>query len=179
MNIEIIDEIDMSIENDEKIRDGLCISFPEDKDIFGKSRYWNGVVPELSIVLSDENLIIAHIAIVSREIMVGENADLNIFGIQNVYVLPNYRGKGILNSIMYKALEVSTQRAFDCGLLFCLPSLEKVYEKYGWKSLSGQKIFEMDENGNKILKEKGLGMYYPVQVHVFPQGDINLMGRSW
>ncbi len=179
MIAKVIAEADISTVLDRRIKEGLCASFPENKDFFAKSRYWNGVAPEFSIVGMEGENVIGYIAVISREIQVGSNTMLSIFGIQNVFVLPEYRGKGVLDIIMDKTLNESGKRNYDCGLLFCMPVLEKIYVRSGWKTLKNVSVFEMDEKGIRIPKTKGICMYYPGGISQFPKGDINLMGKSW
>ena len=179
MITKVINEKEISTETDQKIKQGLCICFPDNYDFFSTSRAWNGVSPEFSVVGFENGDIVAHAGVIRREILIGDSTKLTIFGLQNVFVLPEFRGKSLLTPIMHQIEESVNERNFDCGLLFCKPKLEKVYSKYSWKKLSNR-VIRIDENGQATsLKEKDIAMFFPLIISNFPKGNINLQGREW
>ncbi len=180
MVVKVLEERDISDEIDKKIKEGLCISFPDSKDFFSTSRYWSGDKPVFSVVGFDGSKVVAHIAVIERDIEVETTGRLKVFGIQNVFILPELRGQKILDGIMDEVYAEVKKRGYTFGLLFCIPKLEKVYARYGWKKLTGTDIFKLDDNGEKApFGDKGIAMYYHTGSTGFPPGDINLMGRSW
>ena len=127
MIIKTIEESDLSLETDQEIKDALCMCFPDCYDAFSESSAWHGSSPEYSVIAIQDEKIIAHVGVVHREISVKGVAALTVAGIQNVFVFPEHRGKGLVDKIMQEAMNVAAKKKFDCGLLFCVPALEKIY----------------------------------------------------
>ncbi|MDD5728954.1 MAG: GNAT family N-acetyltransferase [Victivallales bacterium] len=179
MKLKIIDEAAMTSEFDRAVRDALCRCFPGDAAIFSRSRAWHGSAPAWSIIMFDGERIAAHAGIVDRTIAAGETL-LRVAGIQNVFVLPEYRGTGRGAELMTAAMKEAGKRHFDAGLLYCIPQLEKVYAQCGWRLLPERQIVRIDENGNQVsLPAKNITMFFPLQVRAFPDGVINLRGNDW
>lgn len=179
MNLKIIDETEIAPELDLEIKEALCRCFPADAEIFSRSRAWHGSVPAWSVILVDDNCIAAHVGIVDRTVKVGE-AFARAAGIQNVFVLPEYRGMGFCEKVMYVAMKEAEKRNFDAGLLYCVPQLEKVYAKCGWRLLPERKIVRIDETGKHVpLPDKNITMFFPLKMRRFPEGTINLQGNDW
>jgi len=183
LKIEIFNENEISSELDRKIRKGLCTSFPQYADHFGETRSWHGVYPVSSVVgfSDDENSrVIAHVGIVQRQILVNRNNKLVIFGIQNVFIHPDHRGSGLLGSLLNMVVEYVEDGSFDCGLLFCIPELERVYNRFSWKKINNPRIVKVDENDKEeLIPEKNIAMFYPLRLTEFPEGDVNLQGNDW
>lgn len=127
----------------------------------------------------DDNCIAAHAGIVDRTVKV-EKTFIRVAGIQNVFVLPEYRGVGLCEKVMDAAMQEAEKRNFDAGLLYCVPQLEKVYAKCGWRLLPEREIIRIDENGKHIpLPPKNITMFFPLKMQEFPEGKINLQGNDW
>ena len=81
-----------------------------------------------------------------------------------------------MNAAMVKAAEYG----FDFGLLFCIPDIEKVYERSGWIKLPHSSIIVTDESGRDgTLPGRNIAMYFPLNRQYFPVGDIHLQGNDW
>ena len=179
MILRIVNESDINKALDEQIRKGLCRCFPADFEVFSNTRAWHGSAPAWSVILEEDDRVIAYCGIVDRVIKVGDEV-IHIAGIQNVFVLPDYRGNGLCDMVMNKAMEEAQSRGYECGLLFCVPRLEKVYTRCGWKLLPKEKIFRIDERGQRVqLPEKNIAMFHPLSRTVFPDGIISLEGNDW
>jgi predicted N-acetyltransferase YhbS len=126
MKLSLIDERTMPAPVDAEIRRGLCICFPGDAALFSRSRAWHGSAPEFSVVLEDADRIVAHAGVVARTIGVGQTL-LRVAGVQNVFVRPEYRGRGLSIRVVEAAIQEAAGRSFDAGLLFCVPALQSVY----------------------------------------------------
>jgi hypothetical protein len=87
-----VQEPDIDETLDARIKTSLCRCFPNDSDTFGKTRAWHGSYPSFSIVMEDRDDIVAHVGIVDRTVRVGDTS-LRVAGIQNVFVLADYRGQ--------------------------------------------------------------------------------------
>jgi len=179
MNLKIINEAEVTSELDLEIKEALCRCFPGDAEIFSRSRAWHGSAPAWSVIMVDNNRIAVHAGIVDRTVKVGETF-VRVAGIQNVFVLPEYRGMGLCEKVMAAAMQEAEKRNFDAGLLYCVPKLEKVYAKCGWRLLPERKIIRIDENSKHIpLPAKNITMVFPLKVREFPDGIINLQGNDW
>lgn len=179
MNVLTVLEPEVTTDLDAAIRKSLCIAFPEDASIFSQTRAWRGSSCSWSHYIEIGDRIIAYAGVVDRHIKVGNNI-FHIAGIQNVFVLPEYRGQNLSDRIMKIAMEEAGHRSYDAGLLFCLQTLEKVYARYGWLLLAGRSIIRIAENGaEKSLPEKNITMSYPLKQATFPYGDIHLQGNDW
>ena len=163
---------------DERIRAGLCIAFPPDVPVFRKTRAWHGSAPQYSVVVEDAARVAAHVGVVRRRIAVG-GTPLGVAGVQNVFVLPEYRGKGLSRRVMRAAMTEAAHRGFDCGLLFCVPPLEKVYAPDGWQNLGRRQVVRVEEGREVPIPDKNIAMFYPLRVAAFPEGLIHLGGNDW
>lgn len=176
----IIDEIAISSEIDKKIREGLCRCFPENTKIFSKTRAWNGESPIFSVLGFNNNNLIAHTGVISRKIRIDSGEELTIFGLQNVFITPEYRGKGLLAIIMEELMKRVKNMQFDHGMLFCRPELEKTYSKFSWQRVSNNRMFFLDNGSIKsALPKRHIAMVYPLIKSRFPIGDIDLQGSTW
>jgi GNAT superfamily N-acetyltransferase len=54
-------------------------------------------MPAWNVIVEDAGMVVAHVGIIDRVIKAG-NRQLRIAGIQNVFVLPEYRGQGLSGS---------------------------------------------------------------------------------
>ncbi|MDD5699536.1 MAG: GNAT family N-acetyltransferase [Victivallaceae bacterium] len=179
MKLKVINEAEITPELDFEIKKALCRCFPDDAEIFSRSRAWHGSVPAWSVILFDDSHIAAHTGIIDRTVEVGETC-LRVAGIQNVFVPSEYRGRGLCEKVMSAAMEEAERRNFDAGLLYCVPKLERVYAKCGWWLLAEREVVRIDENENQVpLPAKNITMFFPLKVRTFPDGNINLRGNDW
>lgn len=180
MDIVVVNELDVDRDLDEQIRRGLCQCFPENTAIFSNTRAWHGSAPDWSVIMRDPSgRIIAHVGIVDRAIRVGTQS-VRVGGIQNVFVLPEFRGQGLSDRVMEQAADVMLQQAMDFGLLFCLSGLVKVYQRTGWKLIEPVEIARIDEHGATLpISDGHVTMYLKLHDHVFPGGPILLQGNDW
>ncbi|MCK5737286.1 MAG: GNAT family N-acetyltransferase [Spirochaetaceae bacterium] len=176
-------EEEITDELDQQIRDGLCRSFPQYAAHYKKTRYWNHIVPVSAVAgftADDNDELIAHAGIIQREILINGYGSLSIFGIQNVFIHPEYRGKGLLGPLMEGIVSTVKGGGFDCGLLFCFPELDKSYSAYSWARISNKKIIAVNEKGEKTpIPAENIAMFYRLKIRDFPKGDINLQGNDW
>lgn len=179
MNITLVQERDVSRRLDEKIKESLCLCFPDDVATFSVTRAWHNTAPSWSLYSEDNDRIISHVGVVDRSIRVGDKV-VRIAGMQNVFVSPEFRGKGFCDALMNAAMVKAAEYGFDFGLLFCIPDIEKVYERSGWIKLPPSSILVADESGKEgVLPGKNIAMYFPLKLSAFPVGDIHLQGNDW
>lgn len=173
----IIDEVNMTESMDARIRAGLCTCFPRDTAVFSQQRAWHST-PTYSVVVEHDEQVVAHAGVVSRQITVGAQR-LLVAGVQNVFVLPEHRGRYLVDQVMAAAMNEAKVRGHDCGLLFCLPALEKVYRRCGWDTVSCREVVRIEQGIEKPLPESNIVMFHPLQVAQFPPGPIHLCGNDW
>jgi GNAT superfamily N-acetyltransferase len=178
----IANEQDVSPQQDRSIRAALCECFPADVSVFGVTRAWHGSAPSFSCWLELDQACIAHVGVVDRVIRVGESSNIHVAGIQNVFVVPAYRGRRLIDLLMYSAMAVAHQRSFDQGLLFCVPELESLYQRQGWRKISDRLVTRRDSSANNTvvpLPPYNIAMSLPLHQPDFPDGNIDLQGDDW
>ena len=179
MFIEIIPESEIDPTTDAAIRQGLCACFPPDVAVFSKTRAWHGSAPVWSVVVRHEGCVAAHTGVVDRTVRVGDR-QIRVAGIQNLFVLPEYRGRGLCDQVMEAAMSEASKRDYDIGLLFCVPELARVYERCGWSNLGCRDVIRIDERGlDAALPTKNITMFYPLATSEFPDGSVHLQGNDW
>jgi nodulation protein A len=179
MEIRIIDEDQITSGLDREIKDGLCRCFPPDVEVFSKSRAWHGSSPAFTVIGLEAGKIVAHVGIVDRTIRVADVL-IRVAGIQNVFVLPEWQKRSLSAEVMNSAMAEASRHGFDCGLLYCIPELEKVYCRCGWQRIADRDITRIDENNQELpIPGKNIAMFYPLQLTTFPDGAIHLCGNDW
>ncbi len=179
MRIEIVHELRMPAETDRQIRAVLVACFPKDAAIFAESRGWHGSQPVFSAVALHGERVIGHVGVVDRVVTMG-GAKIRIFGVQNVAVLPDFRGKGYVDHMLAAVAGEAERQAFDMGLLFCGPLLEKVYRRCGWRTLSPRAVEIAWRSGQRDQLDPAiLAMIYPLRMQEVANGPINLNGPDW
>jgi len=123
--------------------------------------------------------VIAHAGIVEREIRAG-TTPIRVAGVQNVLVLPEFRGQGLFRQVMCAAMEEARRRGLDLGLLFCTPEIGRKYTRLGWLLLTGRQVTRIDEHGRaQPLPAKNVTMFYGLRLEAVPPGDLHLQGNDW
>ena len=179
MTPRIVAETSLTKQEDAAIRSSLCECFPADREIFAVTRAWHATYPTWSVIVEHQNRVIAHAAVVQREILVGAERILAA-GIQNVFVVPEYRKTKQFRQIMSVAMQESLRRKLDLGLLFCDRNIAKIYGRLRWRLLKERKVIRVDETGRfQTLPEKNATMFYPLRHPNIPPGDIHLLGNDW
>jgi GNAT superfamily N-acetyltransferase len=174
-----VDERDVTVELDRAIRAGLCECFPPDFAVFSRTRAWHGSHPAWSVVVEHETQVIAHAGIVERVILAGRQA-VRVAGVQNMFVLPRYRGQGLFPQVMAEFVREALRRRLDLGLLFCTPQIAVPYARLGWQFVHARRITRIDEQGEpQPLPANNVAMRYPLGRAELPAGDVHLQGNDW
>ncbi len=175
----VVTEESLTAAEDAAIRVALCRCFPPDREIFSKTRAWHGTLPTWTVIVQQEELVIAHAGIVEREILVGQER-VRAAGVQNVLVVPEHRKSDLFRQIMSVAMAEALRRQLDLGILFCTADLARIYAWLGWRLLKDQSVVRVDEEGRfQSLPEKNVTMFYPLMRADIPPGDIHLLGNDW
>lgn len=175
---EIIEEDTISEVDDLAIRKFLASVFKDDEEIFLKSRHWHGSAPTYSIVAKSHDALCGHIGIVVRTLRAGE-AQVTVAGVQNLGVPREFAGKGIGHHLLDDAMQEADQRGIKFGFLFCVPRLEKYYQRNGWVTVPGVPTMNLDGGPDEPIPGKNITMVRPLTSETFPSGPIHLQGPDW
>jgi predicted N-acetyltransferase YhbS len=174
----VVDEGEMSPELDAAIRRALCLGFPADAAVFARTRKWHGSSPAYSVVIRNGEEVLAHVGVVDRRVRFG-GREVRAAGIQNVLVLPQHRGQHLSDLVMQVAQEEAARRGFDCGLLFCVPTLASLYARMGWLALASDVVRVDDDGALAPIPGKNIGMFLPLRLRHAPPGLLHLGGNDW
>jgi predicted N-acetyltransferase YhbS len=176
--LRVIEEHQMGAATDATIRELLCVCFPDDVSVFGKTRLWHGSAPAFSLVHEQKNRVLGHVGIVVRQIRCGSERVI-VAGVQNLAVHPELRGSSLSRQLMIEAMSEAKHRGINWGLLFCLPRLEKFYSNLGWRTIHA--VAQMDDGcgGKLVIPPKNICMAICLCSIPFPGGNIDLQGADW
>lgn len=178
LQLRVINESKIDPALDKEIRRGLMICFPDDNDIFSRTRRFHGVISLYSVIIEQNKTVCAHLIIIDRTILINQQP-FQIAGIGNVYVLPDHRGKGLSDQILKASMLHAKKIGFDFGLLFASDFSQKVYARNSWKKTGKRKITHTVNGQQTPLPPQTIAMYHPLKTTVFPQGPIDLQGIVW
>ena len=123
--------------------------------------------------------LVSQIGIVDRTIRVGGQS-LSVAGIGGVATHPEFRRQGFTGILMETALEQMRQRgsheAYDFAMLFCSNHMVPYYTKRGF-CLVYNPVYVL-ESGKWILFADNK-MILPLSGKPWPEGELDVNGRSW
>jgi predicted N-acetyltransferase YhbS len=178
MQTRIVKETEITEKLIAAIRKTLAICFPHHKDEFSKTHSLNDNKPAFSVIIEDGGNVIAYVGVIDRTIKVGDRK-YRVAGVQNICVLPKYRGRQLSDSILQAATAEAHQQKFDFGLLFTQEKIKKVYTHNGWLEIKSRKFIRTKNSINIEMPPESIKMYYPLAVKDFPTGDVDLLGNKW
>ncbi len=179
MHLRIIDEQRMDHATDHAIKAALVVCFPDAVANFSQTRVWHGSAPAYTVLMESDGTVIAHLGVVQREIRVGDQP-VSMAGVQNVCVRPEHRGRGLVDQILNESMLEAHRRHIDLGLLFCVPKLEKVYARCGWRPATPRVIQATRTSGERYqLDDHNILMFHPLRIDQLPPGDIDLIADDW
>ena len=174
----IVDERDMTPDLDARIRDGLCICFPNDRDTFSRSRSWHGSHPSFCAIVEDAGEVIAHVGVVDRTVRITDSP-VRVAGVMNVFVLPSHQGLRLSDIATAAAMAEAAGRGFDLGLLFCTRPLVGVYGRMGWL-LADNPVIRVESGMEYPLPDGNVPMFLPLRRQAISTGAIiHLCGNDW
>ncbi len=176
---EVVNDEAVSARLDRLIRETLAACFPADEEHFSRDRSWHTRPAWVVVALDADGTVAAHCAMVERTVVVGGHTSVPVAGVQGFSVLPGWRGTGLSDRIMERAIEEARRRGVGAGLLFCLPELEKVYARTGWRTLDASVSMRDDHGESAPIPGKNIAMAVTLGMASFPAGDIDLMGSDW
>lgn len=181
LTIKVIPEEDFPPQLDSQIKKQLVEAFPHSAWYLAENRGWKGTFPQWSVVVFDsEKSPIAHIGVIERTVTVGGD-NFNIFGLQNVYVIEEYRGHGVADKMLSVIEGEALRRALHFGLLFCRPHVESLYLRGGWEPLGRPKIYLSNDEGEVVERPfvHDSLFFKPITLSQVPKGEIDFNGPDW
>jgi hypothetical protein len=176
----VVNEQDISPQLDRAICKMLVACFPADREYYRSQSWWHCVPVYRVIGKNGKGSIAAHTAVVERTVIVGPALfKVRVAGIESFCVLHDYRRTGLSNKMMSIAMEESSKRNFDTGLLFCRKPLEKLYNAMGWSRLDANVYMTDEKKGKTLIPARNITMFYPLTVIQLPAGNIDLAGTDW
>ncbi len=82
-------------------------------------------------VMLQGNTVISHASVISRAIDVN-GEQFRVAGLGGVFTKKTYRNKGHGSHVVRATMKSMDDGSYDLGVLFCLPSNQRLYEKLGW-----------------------------------------------
>jgi GNAT superfamily N-acetyltransferase len=175
----VVDEDRMPADLDRKIRETLVECFPHNTDHYSRTRDWHSKPAWVVVGLAPDGAVAAHCAMVGREVEIGGVHRVTVAGVQGFSVRRPWQGTRLSDRLMARALDEARNRGIDAGLLFCLPQLERLYERMGWRTVR-YPVTVRDAAGNpEPLPDKNIAMAIPLNIGAFPGGEIDLRGPDW
>jgi GNAT superfamily N-acetyltransferase len=180
IDFSVVAEQEVVADLDKAIRDILVACFPADRQYFQRQSWWHSAAIYRVLGRDRSGSIVAHAGIVERTINVGRNlSKVRVAGVQSFCVSQDYRGAGLSERMMLRAMTEAEKRGFDAGLLFCIDALKKVYGSMGWQEIDSD-VYMLDEREATVpVPSKNVTMFYPLGKSEFPPGDIDLAGADW
>jgi len=178
MRPRIVKETEITGELIAAIGKTLAVCFPHHKDIYSKTHYSYDNKPVFSVIIEDGSNVIAYAGVIDRTVKVG-GKKYRVAGVQNVCVLPKYRGWQLSDAILKAAMQKANTQRFDFGLLFTQEKIKKVYARNGWRQTEHREFIRTENGVNIEMPPESIKMYYPLAVRNFPTGDVDLLGNKW
>jgi GNAT superfamily N-acetyltransferase len=181
LSVHLIDERDLSAEQDAAIRTLLVSAFSkESAEHFRTSSYW-GPRPTHRLWLEDQHhAIVAHLDLETRTIQVGDDEVL-VAGIGEVATAPGLQGSGIGRRLMAELQRVlKTDVPVSFGILQCGDQVLGFYESTGWLRIDAPVRAIHPDSGqwetitNNVLVTPGM-----LPIDAWPEGAVDLQGLLW
>lgn len=174
--IQTTDSMGKDLENEINHLDYLAFGINDDKEEdfsdWAMFSTWN-VMGRL------EGKLVSQIGIVDRTIRVGGQS-LPVAGVGGVATHPACRKSGFAGVLLNAALEQMRQRrpqdAYDFAVLFCSNHIIPFYTKRGFCPV--QNPVYVLESGKWVLFEDNK-MVLPLSAKPWPEGEMDVYGRSW
>jgi aminoglycoside 2'-N-acetyltransferase I len=128
------------------------------------------------VLVWDGDRLVSQLALLEREVRVG-SAPVKVVGVAGVMTAPDARGRGYASAAMERAAEymrVETDAAF--GLLVCLDSRVRLYERLGWRLIPEGAVAQ--QPSGQITVEMN-AMSLSLRGEPFPRGQVDFAGLPW
>jgi predicted N-acetyltransferase YhbS len=176
--VEIVEESDLRPDEDQQLRDLLCLCFPNWVEIFRHSRQWHKMPPIYTVLARENGQIVGHIAVVVRTITTTWNFRYNVASIQGVCSAPDKRHIGLAQNLLQEALLEAARRGFLFAILYCKEDLVPFYTSRGWK-LADDSVVMWNNREMPVFMQSNCPMYYELSDVPFPEGPLDVHSPSW
>jgi predicted acetyltransferase len=174
--IQTTDSMEKDLENEINHLDYLAFAINDDKE--EDFNDW-AIFSTWYVVGRLGSKLVSHIGIVDRTIRVGGQR-LSIAGITGVATHPDFHRRGFTEVLLTTGIEQMHKRgpqdAYDFAMLFCSNLMISYYTKRGFCQV--QNPVHILESGKWILFE-GNKMVMPLSGKPWPEGEVDVDGRSW
>jgi GNAT superfamily N-acetyltransferase len=120
--------------------------------------------------------IVGHLGIGTRVVAAGDQ-DVRIGGIGGIRTREAWRGRGIATLLLHRAAEaMRDDLGLSFGFMTCRPDVAPVYLRVGWQDVPGPTVVG---EGDDATTYGGLSLILPLADATWPEGRINLRGKSW
>jgi GNAT superfamily N-acetyltransferase len=143
---------------------------------------WPGLVIEWApaqqgVIGWDGDAAVCHVGLVLRDATWNDRA-VRVGGIGGVKTHPAARGRGFASSAIRRALDFFRDRGdVDFVLLVCEPALVAFYERFGWRTFSGE--LRVSQRGATVPFTFNLCMTATLRISEPLAGTIDLLGPPW
>lgn len=168
--IERVDEPHVDPELDAKLRALLSTCFTQPQDnIFLSQRFFHQM-PHHRWIIDGPKGLIAHVA-VHEKTLGSKSGELPVWGIAEVCVHPDYRGRGLVKKILDQV-----HREVDQVDFMVLFGKTNVYSSSGYKSITNPlRVYESVARNWKV-QPIASAMVRSCGRRVWPEGEIDLRG---
>ncbi|MDR1923195.1 MAG: GNAT family N-acetyltransferase [Planctomycetaceae bacterium] len=176
--VRVVEESELGEELDRQIRLLLRLCFPDWSDIFQHCRTWHSTSPLFTVIVSEGEDVIGHIAVVVRTITTTWNFRYSVASIQGVCVDPNFRNSGIAHEMLRVTIEEAAKRGFQFAILYCKEHLVSFYTAQGWH-LADESVVMWNQRDLPISMRSNCPMYYELSDVKLPEGPLDVHSPSW
>ncbi|MDR0390557.1 MAG: GNAT family N-acetyltransferase [Planctomycetaceae bacterium] len=176
--VEVVDEAELGVGLDGRIRLLLRLCFPDWADIFRNRRTWHSTPPLFSVIARVGEEVVGHIAVVVRTLTTTWNFRYSVASIQGVCVAPDFRNSGIAHEMLQVVLDEAVKRGFQFAILYCKEYLVTFYSSQGWM-LADESVVMWNQRDLPIAMKSNCPMYYELSDVKLPEGPLDVHSPSW
>ena len=170
--VRYVADADVDPRLDAELRQLLALCFPDDPCF--KSRRFVHYAPQHRFLIYWETLA-AHLALHDLELLVGE-AGVQVGGVAEVAVHPDFRGRGLVRTLLAAAHDFLAARGTEFGVLFGKPV---VYQSSGYRPIEDPiRYFSSGEGITKTEKLAG-ALVKCLGPRPWPAGVVDLKGPTF
>lgn len=179
-NAKLIREDQLTIDENNRIKNLLVSAYPQYADIFSSASYW-GARPQYRLLIeTQDGELVSHLDFESRAIQVGKH-EILIAGVGEVATHPQFQNRGLgrmLMSELHSNLQAKTTVAF--AYLQCRTAVLGFYTRVGWYEVTNQ-VQYIDPDTNQLTIGDSHSLILPVleTLDQWPDGNIDLQGMPW
>lgn len=172
-DVKFIEDKDVNTPLDEQLICSLSTCFPH-QPIFQTQRYFKEC-PQYRWYMESDNQVIAHVAVHDKEIICNDEK-VRIGGVAEVFVLPDYRRRGLTKRLLGEAEKWMKARNIDFSVLY---GEEKIYKSAGYNTINVIVHYLDFESKEWVTEASEDLMIKELTEKKFPEGKIDLQGPTF